>query len=374
MDENFEISVVNSLDKNTPLIYTVNFMIENKNTRNSFFYKISLPMEIFVHKWTNIGDPQKVEDKIKLFLIREGFRRIKKELDEGLNENKEFTFNLNNTPDRFETHKECKYLQMEGDEIKCKISGEYTTPPKCEECEFPEYFAQCRYMVNLHPKIINASQGKLVYIEADCKYSGAHLKSYELKNCINKTCFKPIIIESSRSESLTSTSSENEIISRIREKIDNINNLMKKKHGFYLFTIHQQITWNILSSPCSSRKDFIVHINSLKNIIDWINQKGLGRILRNKPKEGTINYLEKFLEKYSKEKYPDFDSSLIITPLRKINALRKMFPTHIDSGEVIKAIEYFGMEFPVNNWGELWKKVILKFYKVLGLLEDILKK
>ena len=51
-----------------------------------------------------------------------------------------------------------------------------------------------------------------------------------------------------------------------------------------------------------------------------------------------------------------------------------MFPTHTDSEEVIKAIEYFGMKFPVKNWGKLWSKAILKFYEVLALLEEILRK
>jgi len=157
------------------------------------------------------------------------------------------------------------------------------------------------------------------------------------------------------------------IVSEIMEKIDSINLLMKKNHKVKLFDIQEQKIWNSLFEPCQDKKDFVLHITVLSSLIDWINIKGLKDFLKIESLNGSINYLEKFLQ----EKYPNYDLN-IIKRFRRIFKIRKMFPVHRDTNESIKVIEELGESYPNTNYKRLWNKILLDFYASLRQLEEIL--
>lgn len=157
------------------------------------------------------------------------------------------------------------------------------------------------------------------------------------------------------------------IVSEIMEKIDSINLLMKKNHKVKLFDIQEQKIWNSLFEPCQDKKDFVLHITALSSLVDWINIKELKDSLKIESKNGSINYLERFLQ----EKYSNYDLN-IIKRLRRIFSIRKMFPVHIDTKESIKAIEELGESYPNTNYKKLWDKILLDFYLSLRQLEEIL--
>ena len=156
------------------------------------------------------------------------------------------------------------------------------------------------------------------------------------------------------------------IVSEIIEKIDSINLLMKENYKIKLFEIQEHKIWNSLLEPCQDKKDFVLHITALSSLIDWINIKGLKDFLKIESKNGSINYLEKFLQ----EKYFNYDKN-IIERLRRIKKIRKMFPVHRDTNESIKAIEELGESYSNTNYKKLWVK-ILDFYLSLRQLEEIL--
>jgi len=110
-----------------------------------------------------------------------------------------------------------------------------------------------------------------------------------------------------------------------------------------------------------------LHITVLSSLIDWINIKGLKDFLKIESLNGSINYLEKFLQ----EKYPNYDLN-IIKRLRRIFKIRKMFPVHKDTKESVKAIEELGESYPNTNYKRLWDKILLDFYLSLRQLEEIL--
>jgi len=157
------------------------------------------------------------------------------------------------------------------------------------------------------------------------------------------------------------------IVSEIIEKIDSINLLVKENYKIKLFEIQEQKIWNSLLAPCQDKKDFVLHITALSSLIDWINIKGLKDFLKIESKNGSINYLEKFLQ----EKYFNYDKN-IIERLRRIKKIRKMFPVHRDTNESIKAIEELGELYPDINYKRLWDKILLDFYLSLRQFEEIL--
>jgi len=157
------------------------------------------------------------------------------------------------------------------------------------------------------------------------------------------------------------------IVFEIINKIDSINLLMKGNYKIKLFEIQEQKIWNSLLEPCKDKKDFVLHITALSSLIDWINIKGLKDFLKIESKNGSINYLEKFLQ----EKYSNYDKN-IIERLRGIKKIRKMFPVHRDTNESIKAIEELGESYLDTNYKKLWDKILLDFYLSLRQLEEIL--
>jgi predicted nucleic acid-binding Zn-ribbon protein len=157
------------------------------------------------------------------------------------------------------------------------------------------------------------------------------------------------------------------IVSEIIEKIDSINLLMKGSYKIKLFEIQEQKIWNNLLEPCQDKKDFVLHITALSSLIDWINIKGLKGFSKIESLNGSINYLETFLQ----EKYPYYDLN-VIKRLRRIKKIRKMFPVHRDTNESIKAIEELGESYPNANYKRLWDKILLDFYTSLRQLEEIL--
>jgi hypothetical protein len=156
------------------------------------------------------------------------------------------------------------------------------------------------------------------------------------------------------------------IVSEIIKKIDSINLLMKGNYKIKLFEIQEQKIWNNLFEPCQDKKDFVWHITALSSLIDWINIKGLKDFLKIESKNGSINYLEMFLQ----EKYSNYDIN-IIQRLRRIFKIRKMF-VHKVTQESIKAIRELNVEYFNINYEELWDKILLDFYASLRQLEEIL--
>jgi hypothetical protein len=367
--EKFEIVADDNLFQVFPK-YFLQFCNTNLNTGQWFYYKIGVTLEV-LYFWgvqISFGQSSPEEQKIKIFLIREGFKRIQDVLDEKILENQEFIFDRQNCPERIEdTQKQCCYLRITEDVLKCKISNDFTTYSRCGSCGFPEYFAQCKHVKNVRARKIEADTEYWFEISADCNKTGEELKNSEFKNCIDKSCFEPVIVKSPREKFQTE---EDRIIREIREKIDSINLLMKSKHGFELFKIQQQKVWNILTESCVTEEKFTSHILSIKNIIDWMNIDKLRmKITGGKPEDGSINCLDKFLQD---QKYPVFNLKSIIKSFRTINNISQCFPRHKDTPKIINEIKSLGIEYPIKEWQKLWDKIVLNFLVSLTELEQLI--
>lgn len=85
--------------------------------------------------------------------------------------------------------------------------------------------------------------------------------------------------------------------------------------------------------------------------------------------QGSINYLEKVLEKNFKEN----DTSLIISSLRRIKKIRSYTnPYHPEKPEFKKAINELGLEWPIKDYQYTFNVIILDFLKAISRLSKIL--
>ncbi len=123
---------------------------------------------------------------------------------------------------------------------------------------------------------------------------------------------------------------------------------------------------NDIRKSCSNEEEFN---NRIMNLATLINEMEVKKLVSKPCKEGTINFLEAFLE----EKFPSFNKS-IVKNLRQIITLRsKKHPIHKDDKEFIDAVQYFELEFP-PDWQELWERALSGYLESLkGLLEIIQK-
>ena len=123
------------------------------------------------------------------------------------------------------------------------------------------------------------------------------------KNKLISYAKREVDIFQRQSESNVQKNEEKErklIVSEIINKIDSINLLMDQNYKIKLFEIQEQKIWNILFEPCHDKKDFVLHITALSSLIDWINKSEIKNLLKTQPQNGSVNYLERFLqEKYS---------------------------------------------------------------------------
>ncbi len=205
---------------------------------------------------------------------------------------------------------------------------------------------------------------------SDSYFDLIHNRIKDEKNKLISYAKREVDIFQRQSESNVQKNDKKErklIVSEIIEKIDSINLLMKKNYKIKLFEIQEQKIWNNLFEPCHDKKDFVLHITALSSLIDWINKSEIKNLLKTQPQNGSVNYLERFLQ----EKYSNYDLN-IIKRLRRIFIIRKMFPVHTDTKESIKAIEELGESYSDTNYKKLWDKILLDFHLSLRQLEEML--
>lgn len=316
------------------------------------------------------------DSRVSRFLLIKGFELTMKELDgEKVFENNECLFTTKITPEKLpKISKGCIFLKDIDGNLICKKHDSmdkakgYTNYLACESCQFPEYFAMCENLINLRTKGVVVDTGQVLkrwVCHVDCKV-GCELNTDNLIECLSKPCFVPYLIKSPRRKG-KGVQNTHSVLSNCIELIDSINAFCKSKHGFKLFQVHQQKIWLELQKPCLNETDFNSRISALSTLIDWINDKELRKNLKKQPEKGSLNALEKFL----KENYPHFSKNLI-NRLRDIKTLRKKFPIHTDTPQIVQSIKNKAGKYP-PEWRKLWDKVILNFLVSLQELEEILE-
>lgn len=128
------------------------------------------------------------------------------------------------------------------------------------------------------------------------------------------------------------------------------------------FFKQNEMAINDIRKPCSNEEQFNSRILSLAVLISEIETQNVLKLLKSKkPKPGSINILEAFLDENS----PNYDKS-IIKNLRAIMTLRsKKYPVHRDDPVFIDALNYFGFTKLPPDWQELWEAVLQRYLESL---------
>lgn len=306
----------------------------------------------------NMEDPSFQEAHRRILTIRIGFDKVRELLDENVRENKKFILDTQNYPKTGieDILKRCEYLSNEPENIFCKLFPYPVTLEYCEKkCHMPEYFGKCKHLIIY--KIIDTNSVPIIFF--GCK------RNYQIENnnptlCIKKYCFEPQEIESPRRKELEKILKENGFLRILINKIDKINTLTKIKYKKDLFKIHAHTIWLNFHQPCLNTKDFILQINALTNLLNWMNIKEFP--ISSPPEEGTLNFLEQFL----KENYPNYDK-FIIKRFRNIIRIRQRIHTEKDTTEIMKIMR----EYNAKDVQQLLDEVKVDFFLSLKQLEEI---
>lgn len=167
--------------------------------------------------------------------------------------------------------------------------------------------------------------------------------------------------EETASEELT-----HQTVRLIVQTFDVTNSRFRARFDFPLFEIHELRATSDLARQCHSEQDFDSNVQVASCIVDWINDSGLRTAIQDKPPTGSINALEAFL----KQEFPRYDRR-VIDNFRIIKSVRKKYPTHRDSPEVLKAFEALGESYPPRDWTMAWLKLLRKFLESLNVLQEL---
>ena len=89
---------------------------------------------------------------------------------------------------------------------------------------------------------------------------------------------------------------------------------------------------------------------------------------------GNLKLLQNNLEPFLREaefRYPNLKS---MEALSKFNHLRRLYPVHSDRATgVIKALAYFDIEYPIDDYNVAWESIRRKYHEALQRLLTVLR-
>ena len=168
------------------------------------------------------------------------------------------------------------------------------------------------------------------------------------------------------------------IIEKIANKLDEINisynvrfnikGKRKEKLG-KLFKMPENKYWFAINKPCNTEVEFKYLIGLLSLLIDRMNEDIMKEEVGKLEIQGSVNYLEKVLEKY----FTASDMSSIISSLKRVKKIRSYTnPYHPEKPEFKKAINELGLEWPIKDYQYTFNVIILDFFKAIDNLSEIL--
>ena len=160
-----------------------------------------------------------------------------------------------------------------------------------------------------------------------------------------------------------------QMASNIIDFRDFINSILKERHGKKLFLLAEERDLLQLFRSANTIEEFVYRISALKSFATNLNEIFLRELTNNYDNEvKTIQLLEIYLKTLN-----NYDKQSANT-LKKINRLRQMYPIHGDNVTgVQEAHSYFGIEYPILNSSEAWKKVLLSYQDSLKRTFDMVK-
>ncbi len=160
-----------------------------------------------------------------------------------------------------------------------------------------------------------------------------------------------------------------QLATSIIEIRDNINSVIKERRGDKLFLLREERDLLQFFRDATSTEDWSYRVNALRNAIVNLNESLLRKLTgNNDPQIGTIVLLENFLKTY------DNYDEIPIRVFKQINRLRQGYPIHGDTVDgVQEAYRFFGFNYPIINYSESWRQLLLSYLDALQRIFEIIK-
>jgi hypothetical protein len=160
-----------------------------------------------------------------------------------------------------------------------------------------------------------------------------------------------------------------QLASSIIDARDNINAIFSSVHKERLILVTEERDLLQFFRDASSQEEFFFRLCALANAATALNVA----ILRNisgisDPQVKSISLLEEYLKGIGTP------SPRIIKTLRYINRIRQGYPVHGNRVEgVLEAHKFFNLEYPVVDFSNSWKNLLINYFNALKMLLDLIK-
>lgn len=157
-----------------------------------------------------------------------------------------------------------------------------------------------------------------------------------------------------------------QIVTKIRKRFEELQiSFMDAKLGPLFQSIDERI-WDDIEKDAYAEERFVYQINALGVLIDGMQWKKRIRI-QPKDETGSISCLKQYLveQGLSQDKVDK-----IVEPLRAIKIIRKQYPVHIGTSEVLQRAEKTIGIASADMYQEKWRKVLEKIQDVLESIPD----
>lgn len=151
---------------------------------------------------------------------------------------------------------------------------------------------------------------------------------------------------------------------------DGINAIYGEAFENRLLSLPQERALFEMSRTCSTREEFTHRVSSLCELAISIDPNAFTKVTDFMVKGQSIEKLGKFLRAH----YPGDLTESVMERISQFNRLRRMYPIHTDrSSGVLAAFEYFGIEYPVQDYQAAWNSLLASYRGMLEMLFSILR-
>ena len=160
-----------------------------------------------------------------------------------------------------------------------------------------------------------------------------------------------------------------QLASLIIDNRDNINAIFSNIHKEKLILLNEERDLLQLFRDASNPEEFFYRICALANAATTFNIKILREITGISDTQiKSISLIENYLETINSS------SPEIIKTLRSINRIRQGYPVHGDQADgVLEAHRYFNLRYPIDDFSNSWKTLLIHYLNALKKLLEILK-
>jgi hypothetical protein len=161
-----------------------------------------------------------------------------------------------------------------------------------------------------------------------------------------------------------------EIASQIIDLRDTINAIYGERYKTRILSLPQERALFELSRRCDSREEFTHRMASLCALAVSIDDNAFDKVEDFDTSGKSVDKMGRFLRAKFSGDLPE----KIMMDLQSFNQLRRMYPIHTDrSSGVLKAHQYFGINYPIEDYQLAWNSILESYCTMLQRLLKLIR-